>query len=149
MKDPEIPVLDVVEIGIVRDVKFKLDGLEVLISPTYSGCPAMEAIASDIERTLRDEGYEAVSVKTVIYPPWTTDWMTEDAKRKLKEYGIAPPGRICGRQHDLLSQADEGKSCPYCNSENVEIRSEFGSTACKALYYCKNCNQPFEYFKCI
>ncbi|HEX9745079.1 MAG TPA: 1,2-phenylacetyl-CoA epoxidase subunit PaaD [bacterium] len=149
VKDPEIPVLDVVEMGIVRDVEY-LDGLcTVSITPTYSGCPAMQVIEDEIIDVLKNNGIESAEIKLVYSPPWTTDWMTEDAKRKLKEYGIAPPGKVCGKQHDLMATSGQANSCPFCESDNIEIRAEFGSTACKSLYYCNSCLQPFEYFKCI
>ncbi|HSR66799.1 MAG TPA: 1,2-phenylacetyl-CoA epoxidase subunit PaaD [Acidobacteriota bacterium] len=141
VKDPEVPVLSVVELGVVRDVEVDGRQVEVVITPTYSGCPAMDAIKQGILGALGKHGYSA-STRTVLSPPWTTDWMSEEAKKKLKDFGIAPPGRT----------SDGGEKpvpCPYCDSPDTSLRSEFGSTACKALYYCNQCSQPFEQFKCI
>lgn len=143
VKDPEIPVLSVVDMGIVRRVALDEDGrVRVTITPTYSGCPAMSVIAMQIRMQLLAAGYREVEVQTVLSPPWTTDWMSEAGKRKLEEYGIAPP----------VGQADEDVAlpvrCPRCGSHRTEEVSHFGSTACKALYRCLECLEPFEYFKC-
>ena len=146
VKDPEVPVLDIVELGVVRDVKFKDGNVSVLITPTYSGCPAMNTIENDIMAILHKNGIENITTKTVFSPPWTTDWMSEQTKNKLKAYGIAPPGRTTAELVDLNTATT---ICPFCNSENTELKSEFGSTACKSLHYCKGCDQPFEHFKCI
>ncbi|HSR51871.1 MAG TPA: 1,2-phenylacetyl-CoA epoxidase subunit PaaD [Acidobacteriota bacterium] len=142
VKDPEVPVLSVVELGVVRDVKLKEGHVEVVITPTYSGCPAMQAIREGIINALRSHGFDKASTRTVLSPPWTTDWMSEEAKGKLREYGIAPPGHTRDRE-------DRPVACPFCDSEDTALRSEFGSTACKALYFCNACQQPFEQFKCI
>ncbi len=139
--DPEIPVLNIVEMGIARGVEINDDKVTVKITPTYSGCPAMYAIENEIRLKLADEGIENFTVKKDFSEPWTTDWMTEEAKQKLNEYGIAPPGRTGN---------DNSKTkCPYCNSVNTKLQSEFGSTACKAQHYCNDCDEPFEHFKCI
>ena len=146
VNDPEIPVLNVVEMGIVREVSEDEKGLNVAITPTYSGCPAMEVIEREIRETLEREGMGPVSVRKVFAPAWTTDWLTGEAKRKLREYGIAPPGPSCG---SALLEDEAPTPCPFCRSGETELRSRFGSTACKALYYCRGCQQPFEKFKCI
>ncbi|MBL1215562.1 MAG: phenylacetate-CoA oxygenase subunit PaaJ [Ignavibacteriae bacterium] len=139
--DPEIPVLNIVEMGIVRDVIFEEDELLIKITPTYMGCPAMNAIENDILDILFSNGLENVKVKTVYSPAWTTNWMSEETKNKLKKYGIAPPRE----SSELLDKIE----CPFCNSDETILTSEFGSTACKSLHYCDHCHQPFEHFKCI
>lgn len=140
--DPEIPVLSVIDMGIVRKIEIDGDAVTVTLTPTYSGCPAMHMIAENIRTTLLRNGFSVVEVKTTFSPAWTTDWMTEATKQKLKEYGIAPPAQ----QHEVL-QIEMPVSCPYCNSTNTQMKSEFGATACKAYYFCNTCFQPFEYFK--
>ncbi len=141
--DPEIPVLTLQDLGVLRDISIVDDEIKVTITPTYSGCPAMEAMRSDIESTLADAGYQKVDVQQSLSPAWTTDWMTEDGRDKLRAYGIAPPATTtCGK----ISGAIE---CPQCTSSEVKLISEFGSTACKALYQCRQCQEPFDYFKCI
>lgn len=148
IKDPEIPVLSVVDMGIIRDIKLNDDELEVIITSTYTGCPAMDMIAANIRVELATLGFQKVKVTQSISPPWTTDWISEDGKRKLKEYGIAPPNpkqQVC---NDKLFAADEAVQCPRCNSWHTHRISEFGSTACKALYQCNDCKEPFDYFKC-
>ena len=137
--DPEVPVLTILDLGIVRDVKINGDEVEVIITPTYSGCPAMDAISIDIKLKLIEHGYKKIKITSVLSPAWTTDWMSEDGKRKLKEYGIAPPHR--SDRVDIVI-------CPQCHSNNTKLMSQFGSTACKALYQCNNCKEPFDYFKC-
>ena len=145
--DPEVPVLSILDLGIVRDVKVKDKGVEIIITPTYSGCPAMDAISMDIRLKMIEHGYKNVTITSILSPAWTTDWMSEAGKRKLLEYGIAPP----------LSPSDRpgpyGKDpgpleCPQCHSHNTKLLSQFGSTACKALYQCNDCKEPFDYFKC-
>lgn len=146
--DPEIPVLTVLDMGIVRAVQPTPDGtFEVVITPTYSGCPAMHAIEWDIRHTLAEHGLAAVSVRTVLSPAWTTDWMSEAGKAKLKAYGIAPP-QNSDRIDKLLFEGETRVPCPRCNSLHTELVSQFGSTACKALYRCADCLEPFDYFKC-
>jgi ring-1,2-phenylacetyl-CoA epoxidase subunit PaaD len=148
--DPEVPVLSVVELGIVRDVVVDDAGhVTVQVTPTYSGCPAMRAIEDDIVAALRAHGFARVSVQTTYTPAWTTDWMSAEAKAKLKAYGIAPPGRLAGQSLVQLVRSAVTVPCPYCDSRDTERRSEFGSTACKAIHVCRNCRQPFEEFKAI
>ena len=151
VKDPEVPVLSVVELGIVRDVA--VDGSAVVdtITPTYSGCPAMRTIEDEITVALEARGLGPVRLETVYAPAWTTDWMSEDAKEKLRAYGIAPPGRAHDDSLIVLTRAPAAARsvCPYCGSHDTEIRSEFGSTACKSIEYCRGCEQPFEAFKAI
>jgi ring-1,2-phenylacetyl-CoA epoxidase subunit PaaD len=146
--DPEVPVLSVIDLGIIRDIKLKDDEVEVIITPTYSGCPAMDVISINIRIALLSHGYKNVKVKQVLSPAWTTDWMSEQGKQKLKEYGIAPPNprqQVC---NDKLFAPNEAVQCPHCNSYHTHRISEFGSTACKALYQCDDCKEPFDYFKC-
>ena len=143
--DPEVPVLTITDLGIVRDVKLNGDEVEVIITPTYTGCPAMDMIAVNIKLALIENGYTNVKITSVLSPAWTTDWMSEAGKRKLKEYGIAPPQYESGR---YLRPESYYVQCPQCNSANTKLISEFGSTACKALYQCNDCKEPFDYFKC-
>ena len=150
--DPEIPVLNIVEMGIARDVSIDGDKVLVKITPTYSGCPAMSAIEKEVKLKLAEKGLENFEVKKDFSETWTTDWMTEEAKAKLKDYGIAPPDRTSANdEDDFLKSLKSTKivPCPYCDSLNTELQSEFGSTACKAQYYCNDCDEPFEHFKCI
>lgn len=142
--DPEIPVVSIREIGMLRDVHITDEGCEVIITPTYTGCPAMGIIEADIKALLAEQDIKA-QVKLVYAPAWSTDWITEKAKEKMRAYGIAPPEHSsCGN----LMQAEAHISCPICQSKNTEVISRFGSTACKALYKCNDCKEPFEYFKC-
>ena len=145
--DPEVPVLSVLDLGIVRDVKISDNGIEVIITPTYTGCPAMDMITVNIKLALAEHGYKNVKVTSVLSPAWTTEWMSEEGKRKLKQYGIAPPNP---KQHVCNSNlfAEEIIQCPQCNSYHTHRISEFGSTACKSLYQCDDCKEPFDYFKC-
>jgi ring-1,2-phenylacetyl-CoA epoxidase subunit PaaD len=136
--DPEIPVISVVDLGIVRDVVWQGDTLEVSITPTYSGCPATSIINLDIETALRGHGVEKIMLKRTLSPPWTTDWLSDKGRARLEEYGIAPPRAAGGPQR-----------CPRCKSENLERVSQFGSTPCKAHWRCLDCLEPFDYFKCI
>ena len=149
VKDPEIPVLDVVEMGIVRAVRFDGDTLLVDITPTYSGCPAMKAIEDEIVLSMKAKGFAKVVVRTVFNEVWTSDWMTDEAKRKLRAYGIAPPERTSNESWRPFQEAPKPVACPFCGSEATALTSEFGSTACKAFHYCTACEQPFEHFKCI
>lgn len=150
IKDPEIPVISIVEMGIVRDITINDRTVSVDITPTYSGCPAMSEIIADIKSKILVQGFESVNVRTTYSPVWTTDWMTEDAMRRMKEYGIAPPLKKLETESLFQIFPTEQKiQCPFCDSQQTSKTSEFGSTACKALYYCNNCDQPFEYFKCI
>jgi len=143
--DPEIPVLTIADLGVLRDVRVEDGRVEVAITPTYSGCPAMSTIQLDIEVALEQAGIHGGRVRLVLSPAWTTDWMTEDGRRKLREYGIAPPGRGAGRR--ALFGRDQVE-CPVCGSADTALLSEFGSTSCKALWRCKACREPFDYFKC-
>ena len=149
VKDPEIPVVSVVELGIVRGVDVTQDGVVVTITPTYSGCPAMREIESDIVRALEEHGIAPVRVRTTYSPAWTTDWISREAREKLESYGIAPPA--LGASSELVSIGRRVSSlrCPYCKSLSTERKSEFGSTACKAIWFCRSCRQPFEEFKPI
>ena len=149
--DPEVPVLSVRELGIVRDVLVDdRDGVTVIVTPTYSGCPAIRVIEHDILAALADAGFADAKVRTTYSPPWTTDWIPESAKAKLKAYGIAPPGAIAENGGLVqLMRARTAPACPYCDSRDTEIRSEFGSTACKSVCWCRSCRQPFEEFKAI
>ena len=151
VSDPEIPVLNVVEMGIVREVQVHENGINVKITPTYSGCPAMNAIENEIGIKLKEKGFENVAIITDFKEPWTTDWMTECAKIKLKEYGIAPPEKTESDSDFLTNLKGSQKivPCPYCDSLNTVLQSEFGSTACKSQHYCDDCKQPYEHFKCI
>ncbi len=149
--DPEIPVLNVVEMGIVRDIDIADGEVIVRITPTYSGCPAMNAIEMEIHKKLYEKGVDEFKIITDFKESWTTDWMTDHAKTKLKEYGIAPPTKTDSSSDFLTDLKGSQKivPCPYCDSIDTKLRSEFGSTACKSLYYCNGCDQPFEHFKCI
>lgn len=151
VKDPEVPVLSVVELGVVRDAVVDADGsVTVTITPTYSGCPAMRAIEEAIHDALVARGIARVTVKTTFTPAWTTDWIPESARAKLEAYGIAPPGRASTSDELVpLRRAGAGPRCPFCKSPRTALRSEFGSTACKALWVCAECTQPFEQFKAI
>ena len=142
--DPEVPVLTIADLGVLRDVAETPDGVEVLITPTYSGCAAMNMIALEVELALERAGIPG-RVRTVLSPAWTTDWMTEEGRRKLREYGIAPPSRASGRR--ALFGTDV-VACPRCGSERTEVIAEFGSTSCKALWRCLDCREPLDYFKC-
>ncbi len=148
VKDPEIPVLSVIDLGVIRDVQFVGNNLKVVITPTYSGCPAMDTIEADIKGLLRSEGFEEPEVELVLSPAWTTDWMTESGKKKLLEYGIAPPVGKTTDKRALLGKESAVK-CPRCGSEQTEMISFFGSTACKSHYRCNDCLEPFDYFKCL
>jgi len=143
--DPEIPVLTIADLGVLRDVAVNDGCIEVAITPTYSGCPAMNMIALEIEIALTREGIPNSKVRTVLSPAWTTDWMSDDGRRKLKDYGIAPPQAGSGRRALF---GEQQVACPQCSSIDTEVLSEFGSTSCKALWRCKNCREPFDYFKC-
>lgn len=148
VNDPEVPVLSVLDLGIVRDVQVEGDKVIVTITPTYSGCPAMDVIRINIRLALLQHGYEHVEIRTVLSPAWTTDWMTEKGKNKLQAYGIAPPTPVQQVCHPGLFHREEAIACPRCRSHHTTLISEFGSTACKALYRCEDCKEPFDYFKC-
>ncbi len=146
--DPEIPVLTVLDLGIVRAVKLDetTGALEVVITPTYSGCPAMDFIEVNIRAALQEAGFGQVKITTVLSPAWTTDWLTESGKAKLKAYGIAPPIGSADK-NSLLGEKPEVE-CPRCGSKDTRLVSQFGSTACKSLFQCRECLEPFDYFKC-
>lgn len=148
--DPEVPVLSILDLGIVRDVIVEGDEIDpsvkVIITPTYSGCPAMDVISIGIRMALASRGIKQVNIEAQLKPAWTTDWMTEDGKRKLKEYGIAPPNRKAFQPLGLFEE--EQVACPRCGATDTEQVSQFGPTSCKALYKCNNCKEPFEHFKC-
>jgi ring-1,2-phenylacetyl-CoA epoxidase subunit PaaD len=143
--DPEIPVLTIADLGVLREVDVREGRVEVAITPTYSGCPAMNMIAVEIALALENAGFRDPKVRTVLSPAWTTDWMTEAGRRKLEAYGIAPPLPASSRRALFGVQSIQ---CPQCGSDDTELLSEFGSTACKALWRCKSCREPFDYFKC-
>ena len=148
--DPEVPVLSVRELGIVRDVAVDDEGVvTVTVTPTYSGCPAIRVIEQDIIAALERAGHPGARIRTTYAPAWTTDWIEPEAKAKLKAYGIAPPGRAESGGLVQLLRRREAAQCPYCDSFDTELRSEFGSTACKSVCWCRSCRQPFEEFKAI
>lgn len=149
VKDPELPMLDVVELGIVRAVRADAEGVQIDITPTYTACPAMRTIEEDIVTTLSSHGLSNVSVRMVYAPAWTTDWMTAEAKEKLRAAGIAPPGLVQQEPLIMLRRIAAPVACPFCGSTNTEERSVFGSTACKAIHYCNACHQPFDEFKAL
>lgn len=146
--DPEIPVLTIEDLGILRDVEVGSDGVTITITPTYSGCPAMDAIRDDLQSVFRREGIEDVTVRLVLSPAWTTDWMSDDGKRKLAEYGIAPPSGLSTAIRGPISLTLATR-CPRCGSADTVEISRFGSTSCKALYECRACLEPFDYFKVL
>lgn len=147
--DPEVPVLSIIDLGIVRGVEINSSNkIKITITPTYTGCPAMDVISMNIRMALLEHGFKNIEITNVLSPAWTTDWMTEAGKQKLKAYGIAPPNaqqQVCTTE---LFQKEEAIQCPHCNSYNTSSISYFGSTACKALYKCNDCKEPFDYFKC-
>lgn len=147
--DPEVPVISVVELGIVRDVAIQNDAVTITITPTYSGCPAMREIEADIRTALIAHGVHDVSVKLVLSPAWTTDWIGPEAREKLRAYGIAPPGRAEPQGLITLTRARVAVQCPFCGSNDTRLQSEFGSTACKAIHVCNSCRQPFDEFKAL
>ena len=155
VKDPEVPVLSIVDLGIVRDVKItgtdlytaEAPQISIIITPTYSGCPAMDVISMDIRLKMIEKGFRNVSIQQQLSPAWTTDWMTGEGKKKLKAFGIAPPNP---KQQFCTSEMfrEEAVECPHCGSFHTEVISQFSSTACKAMYRCLNCKEAFDYFKC-
>lgn len=149
VKDPEVPVLSVVELGIVRDVIASDDGVCVTITPTYSGCPAMHEIETEIRRVLAGQALGPVEIRTTYSPAWTTDWISAAARDKLESYGIAPPGPAESAELVPLRRRARAIRCPYCKSMRTELKSTFGSTACKSIWFCHACEQPFEEFKAI
>lgn len=146
--DPEIPVISIVELGVIRDVIISGKDIEVIITPTYSGCPAMKQMEDDVRKKMQEQGFENIKITTVYNPAWTTDWLSEEAKLKLQKYGIAPPEEST-TDKSFLTGKPKHVTCPRCKSKNTVIISQFGSTACKALYKCNECLEVFDYFKCI
>ena len=146
--DPEIPVITISELGVIRDVIVEGEKVEIKITPTYSGCPAMQQMENDIKEVLNKNGVSNLKITTVYSPPWTTDWIPEEAKEKLRKYGIAPPEKST-EDKSWLTGKSKIVMCPRCKSKNTKLISQFGSTACKALYQCQDCLEPFDYFKCI
>ncbi|MBO3274723.1 1,2-phenylacetyl-CoA epoxidase subunit PaaD [Pseudomonas schmalbachii] len=145
--DPEVPVVSVVDLGIVRGLDWQDGHLHVVVTPTYSGCPATEVIEQDILHALEHAGFAAPQLERRLTPAWTTDWISDDGRERLRAYGIAPPAGSTSKR-SLLGEKDD-ICCPQCGSAHTERLSEFGSTACKALYRCVDCREPFDYFKCI
>ncbi|HQV00703.1 MAG: phenylacetate-CoA oxygenase subunit PaaJ [Bacteroidia bacterium] len=147
--DPEVPVLTIAELGVLRKVTLLDNVFNIVITPTYSGCPAMQTIAADITAVMETNGVFNFKITTIIAPPWTTDWMSDTAKQKLKAYGIAPPTNTTANHlASILNRKKSPTTCPFCNATDTKLTSAFGSTACKALHYCNHCQQPFEEFKC-
>ncbi len=145
--DPEIPVISILELGVVRDIHFENSTFIISITPTYSGCPAMDMIEVNIKAVLQENGIENIQIKMIYEPAWTTDWIPEAAKEKLLKYGIAPPVGSTSSKNRLLGK-EPIVACPICKSKNTMIISQYGSTACKAMYKCNDCKEPFDYFKC-
>ncbi len=146
VKDPEIPNVSVVELGLIRQLGFEGPTLIVAMAPTFIGCPALDVMRAAITEQLLGIGIDRVEVKIVIKPPWTSDWITTEGRKKLKLVGLAPPLKHGG---DLEHFVDAPASCPYCESTNTELKNSFGSTLCRSIYFCNNCTQPFEQFKPI
>ena len=146
--DPEIPVISIVELGVIRRVTSQDKTVDVTITPTYSGCPAMKQMEDDVRKKLLENGFETVNIHMVYQPAWTTDWLGAEAKLKLQKYGIAPPEESTSDK-SFLSGKPKQVTCPHCRGRNTVLVSQFGSTACKALYKCQDCLEAFDYFKCI
>lgn len=144
IKDPEIPVVSIVEMGIVRNIAVADGSVVVIMTPTFSGCPALDAMRSEVSTRLYQAGFQHVDIQITHDPPWTSDWITPEARQKLKSLGLAPPPVHHGSFALLLM---ETVNCPYCGSENTSVKNTFGSTLCRAIYYCNECQQPFEQFK--
>lgn len=147
--DPEIPVISITELGVLRAVEIIDNKVIIKITPTYSGCPAMKAFEDDISNVLKSYGINNFEIITVLSPPWTTDWIPESAREKLKKFGIAPPIKGTEDKGTLFSSNTKTIPCPQCESKKTVLKSQFSSTACKALYQCENCLETFDYFKCI
>ncbi len=147
--DPEIPVISIIDLGVIRDIVIINEtDVELKITPTYSGCPAMKQIEDDVRKKLAENGFINITISTIFSPPWTTDWIPAEAKEKLKKYGIAPPEHST-EDKNWLTGKHNVVQCPRCKSKSTKLISQFGSTACKALYQCQECLEPFDYFKCI
>ncbi|HET9276021.1 MAG TPA: 1,2-phenylacetyl-CoA epoxidase subunit PaaD [Gemmatimonadales bacterium] len=147
VKDPEVPALSVVELGVVREIEAEEGRVTVTLTPTYSGCPAMKMIEDEVRARLARAGFGEILVRTVYSPPWTTDWIPEAAREKLRAYGIAPPGKVSAQDLVPIGRATRTVACPFCGSTDTVLESEFGATACKSLHVCRACHQPFEHFK--
>ena len=147
--DPEIPVINIDELGVVRDIIINEDRIEVVITPTYTGCPAMKMIEDEIIQKLKGNNFSKIKVTTVLTPAWTTDWIGEEAKEKLRRYGISPPEHSTVSKAILMGKEPRMVKCPRCNSSSTKMINQFGSTPCKALYKCEDCLEAFDYFKCI
>ena len=154
VSDPEVPVLSVIDLGIIRNIAVTQIpllggwGVSISITPTYTGCPAIDVMSMGIRMALLQEGFTNIAITQILSPAWTTDWMSESGKQKLKSYGIAPPKYKKVVLSSDSFQEEDIIQCPLCNSENTRLVSQFGSTACKALYQCNECKEPFDYFKC-
>lgn len=147
--DPEIPVISIIELGVIRQVEVLSETrISLKITPTYSGCPAMKQIEDDVRKKLSENGFTQIEIKTIFSPPWTTDWINSEAKEKLRKYGIAPPEHTT-EDKSWLTGKEKVVACPQCKSIHTKLISQFGSTACKSLYQCQDCLEPFDYFKCI
>ena len=147
VSDPEVPVLSIIDLGVVRNVAFENNSWQITLTPTYSGCPAMQTMEEEILLKLKERGLSSVKILTTLSPAWTTDWLSENGRKKLKAYGIAPPEDE--QDKSLLFSSPTIVPCPVCNSKNTRLISQFGSTACKAHYQCSACQEPFDYFKCL
>lgn len=147
ISDPEIPVLSIMDMGIIREIEINKNNVLIKITPTYSGCPAMDTIAMEIKMAVENAGYNC-TVKNILSPAWTTDWITEKGRKDLEKYGIAAPLNATLDKRALLD-GERIVKCPQCNSTNTKMVSQFGSTACKALFKCEDCKEPFDYFKCL
>lgn len=147
VSDPEIPVLSVIDLGVVRDAQLINGDWLITITPTYSGCPAMKTMEEDILSKLKEKGISSAKVELVLAPAWSTDWLSENGRIKLREYGIAPPEHEVDKS--VLFAEPTVVPCPKCHSRNTRMVSQFGSTACKALYQCNDCQEPYDYFKCL
>ena len=147
VSDPEIPVLSIMDMGVVRSAVISNDIVKVEITPTYSGCPAMDVIGDDIKKALIDAGYQS-EVELILYPAWTTDWITPRGRKALEDYGIAAPLEA-EADKDVLLNGKRLVTCTNCGSQNTRLVSQFGSTACKAQFQCADCQEPFDYFKCL
>lgn len=145
--DPEVPAISIVELGVVREIDVDGNTVNVKITPTYSGCPALKTMQDAVVSKLTEHGF-VPRISTIFKPAWTTDWISDEAREKLRAYGIAPPEGKKIMLHPFAKETERIVKCPFCNSENTSLTSQFGSTACKALHYCNHCNQPFEEFKC-
>ncbi|MBL7804134.1 MAG: phenylacetate-CoA oxygenase subunit PaaJ [Saprospiraceae bacterium] len=144
--DPEVPVITITELGVVRGIDWDGDKLTITITPTYTGCPAMTLFTAEIRAAMHAMGFQNLDIKTVYSPAWTTDWLSDAAREKLRRYGIAPPVKTISDPDDLFAPPP-AVPCPHCGSDHTHESSRFGSTACKALYVCDDCKEPFEYFK--